>query len=141
MAIDKYLEAEVLGADPVRLVAILYRGAIEAVGAARRHLSAGAIRERSRQISQAMVLIAELVRSLDHTKGGDLSHSLEELYGYMLRQLAAANAQQIDAPLADVERLLATLLSAWSSLPSPVAALFSYDAGQTSEYESVSHTY
>ena len=34
----KYLETEVYSADPVKLVCMLYRGAIEATGAARRYL-------------------------------------------------------------------------------------------------------
>ncbi len=39
---NRYLEAEVLNADPLKLVRMLYRGAIEAAGAARGHLTPGA---------------------------------------------------------------------------------------------------
>src|SRR6266852_2934916 len=118
---DAYLEAEVLGADPVKLVTILYRAAIEAVGTARRHLKAGAIRERSRQLTKASEIIHELMRSLDHNQGGEISRSLAELYAYMQTQLIEANTKQVDPPLAEVEKLLSTLLEGWYAAI-PVAA-------------------
>jgi flagellar protein FliS len=113
---DNYRDTEVLNADPVRLVSILYRAAVDAVRAARRHVAAGAIRERSRQITKANSILHELLRSLDREKGGEIAHSLNDLYAYMSTRLIEANARQIDEPLADVERLLTTLLEAWSEV-------------------------
>src|SRR5262250_3322661 len=92
---DTYLEAEVLGADPVQLVVILYRAAIRAVGAARGHLKAGAIRERSRHVTKACEIVHELMRSLDHPQGGEISRSLAELYAYIQSRLIEANIKQI----------------------------------------------
>ena len=124
-----YLEAEILSADPVKLVTILYRAAIDCVGVARLHLKAGAIRERSRQITKASEIIYELMHSLDYRHGGEISRSLAELYAYMQTQLIDANTRQIDAPLADVEKLLSTLLEAWRAAtpaapPPPVEAAY-----------------
>ncbi|HLX45249.1 MAG TPA: flagellar export chaperone FliS [Bryobacteraceae bacterium] len=116
---NKYLENEVLQADPVKLIRILYRGAIDAVDAARVHLRNGAIRERSRQIGRALAIVHELLRSLDHTRGREISRSLAELYVYMTKRLIEANTLQIDEPLAEVSHLLATLLEAWTSVPAP----------------------
>jgi flagellar protein FliS len=113
---DHYLEAEVLNADPMKLVRMLYRGAIEATGAARLHLASGAIRERSRQIMKAWRILNELAQSLDHQRGGDISPALARLYAYMQRRLIEANARQTDAPLAEVESLLGTLSEAWRSV-------------------------
>src|ERR1700722_16643737 len=98
----KYLENEVLQADPVKLVRILYRGAIDAVDAARAHLRNAAIRERSQQIGRALAIVHELLRSLDHARGGQISRSLADLYVYMTKRLIEANTQQIDEPLAEV---------------------------------------
>ena len=113
----KYLENEIFQADPVKLVRILYRGAIDAVDAARVHLRNGAIRERSRQITKALEILHELLRSLDHNRGGTISRSLADLYVYMTKRLIEANCKQIDPPLAEVSQLLATLLEAWTSVP------------------------
>lgn len=126
---DTYLETEVLGADPVTLVHMLYRGAIEAVGEARRHLAARAIRERSREITRAWEILHELSRVLDRDKGGDISRRLEQLYAYMQTKLLEANTQQNDAPLAHVEALLITLCEGWHDLRrnhnrTPAAAVY-----------------
>ena len=118
---QQYLEAEVLGSDPVKLVHLLYRGALDAVGAARRHLAGGNIQERSRQITKAWEIVQELARSLNHDRGGDLSRDLAELYAYIQQRLLDANARQIDQPLAEAEKLLTTLEEAWKSVKPPTA--------------------
>jgi flagellar protein FliS len=114
---DKYLEAEIAAADPVKLVLILFRAALESVSAARRHLQQGEIRERSRKITRAWEILSELLRSLDRKAGGDISRNLAELYVYMQSRLLAANAEQSDAPLAEVESLLRELTEAWKAVP------------------------
>jgi flagellar protein FliS len=116
---EKYLHNEILAADPLQLVLALYRGAIDAVAAARIHLRNGKIRERSRQITRALLIVHELLRSLDPTLGHEIARSLRDLYVYITQRLIEANARQIDPPLAEVERLLTTLLEGWSSLPTP----------------------
>jgi flagellar protein FliS len=120
-AYDRYLEAEILNADPVKLVGILYRAAIEAVAAARRHLLARDIQQRSRSITKASEIINQLMLSLDHSAGGDLSRNLVELYAYMQTRLIDANTSQVDPPLAEVERLLTTLADAWRTATAPPA--------------------
>src|ERR1051326_175675 len=112
---DQYLEAEVLSADPVKLVRMLYRGAIEAVAAARQQLAAGAVKERSRQITKAWEILHELSRALDHSAASAFSYRLAALYAYMQSRLLEANAAQIDAPLAEVQSLLNTLGEAWQT--------------------------
>jgi flagellar protein FliS len=111
---NNYLETEVLSADPVRLVQILYRSAMTSVSAARYHLAAGEIAERSKQISKALSILHELIASLDHEKGGEIARRLAELYAYMTTRLIEANVQQADAPLAEVERLLGTVMEGWA---------------------------
>jgi flagellar protein FliS len=114
----RYLEAEVLGASPVKLVEILYRAALEAVGDARRHLANGDIRARSRSITKASAIVNELMQSLDHARGGVISRGLVELYAYIQTRLIDANTRQIDPPLAEVEQLLGVLQEAWRAVPS-----------------------
>lgn len=110
----KYLETEVYSADPVKLVCMLYRGAMEAIGAARRHLKDRQIRERSREIMRTVEILRELTRALDPQY--EISRPLRDLYAYMQTRLMEANAKQIDEPLAEVERLLSTLLEGWKAV-------------------------
>jgi len=110
----KYLETEVYSADPVKLVCMLYRGAIEATGAARRYLKDRQILERSREVMRAVEILRELTRALDPQY--EISRPLRDLYAYMQTRLIDANARQIDEPLAEVERLLSTLLEGWKTV-------------------------
>jgi flagellar protein FliS len=133
---DTYLESEILGADPIKLVNILYRGAAEAVAAARRHLAAGEIRARSRQITKSWEMLFELGRSIDRERGGEIGRRLAELYAYMQNRLLEANSKQTDAPLAEVASLLGTLAEAWASIKLPAPAAVEEEA-----YEPVSCVY
>jgi flagellar protein FliS len=135
-----YIHDEILTADPVRLVQLLYRGAIEATGDARRRLKEGDIKGRSAAITKAVEILAELASSLDHSKGGKLSAQLAELYDYMQRRLLAANSEQSEAPLAEVEELMETLEGAWQQCTpverhtSPADSGLSIDHFSTPEY-------
>jgi flagellar secretion chaperone FliS len=112
---NRYLEAEVLGADPLKLIRLLYRGAIDAVRTARRRLAEGDIRERAREINRAWGILQELAGSLDHTQGGEISRRLGGLYAYMQMRLVEGNANQSEGPLKEVEDLLTTLSEAWQA--------------------------
>ena len=122
---NTYLEAEVLTADPVKLVKMLYHGALDATTSAREHLRAGDVRARSKSITKAHSIIMELSNSLDLDNGGAIGANLVALYEYMQIRLLAANREQQDGPLAEVERLLKTLLEAWESCASETPDLSS----------------
>ncbi len=110
---EAYLESTILAADPVELVEIAYKAAIEAVGEARRALRRGDIAARAKAISRASAIVVELMLAVNREQGGPLAYNLIELYDYMQRRLIEANAEQAEPPLAEVGRLLATLLEGW----------------------------
>ena len=112
---DAYLESLVLSANPLELICILYQHALDSVRDARRHLAARDIVARSKAICQAIGAISELDGSLNHADGGAISRNLGELYQYIRQRLTEANMRQTDAPLAEVESLLATLTEAWKA--------------------------
>lgn len=115
MVRDAYQECRILSADPVELICILYEHALDRVSDARSALAANDIVTRSRAISKALAAISELHGSLDHERGGEISRNLEKLYQYMRQRLTAANFEQKDEPLAEVETLLQTLAEGWKS--------------------------
>ncbi len=129
-----YLEYEVMSADPVKLVRMLYRAAIEAVSAARAHVREGAIRARARKIDKALLIVHELLRSIHYESGGEVAKSLASLYSYMTGRLIDANVTQMEAPLEEVERLLGTLLEGWCSISDAQASCLE----EETEYEPVS---
>jgi flagellar protein FliS len=143
---ENYLESEVLAASPVGLIRLLYRGALDAVRAARACLHARDIAGRSRQITKASRIVAELTVSLDHAKGGEISRTLAELYDYMQRRLNEANFQQIEAPLVEVESLLSTILDAWDAVAvveaeAPVPAHTYAQSAAAESYQAFSYSY
>jgi flagellar secretion chaperone FliS len=113
---DAYRESEILTADPIRLTELLYRGALDATREARGFLRAGDIEARGRAISKASAILLELAGSLDRERGGEVGRNLAELYVYMLGRLSTAHIEQREEPLAEVEKLIGTLLEAWSTL-------------------------
>ena len=121
-----FLDEEVLTATPLRFVQLLYRGALDSIASARRYLRLGDIRARSRAISKAMAIVTELSLALNHQACAELCKNLALLYGYVELLLMKANAQQIDPPLAEAERLLSTLAEAWDGCAPPAAAPGAY---------------
>jgi flagellar protein FliS len=113
---DAYLESQILTADPLELVRMLYRAAGDATRSALADLAGGRIAERSRQISKAHAILSQLSVSLDQARGGALSVRLAELYDYMQRRLLEANVRQKAEPLVEVEGLLGTLLEGWDQI-------------------------
>jgi len=137
---DAYLEGRVLSADPLELIRLLYHGASDAVRQARRSLADGDIRERSRAITAAYEILAELAASVDRARGGEIGERLLLLYDYMQRRLIDANAQQADAPLSEVLGLLATLSEGWQGVqeqaaPAPPAASEVWEAPPPADME------
>jgi len=116
-ALQAYQEEEILSADPVALVRLLYRGVIEAVEAARRRLAARDIHGRSAAVSKAVEILGELIASVNPAGASPVGRRLVELYDYMQRRLLAAHFEQADAPLAEVLSLLQTLAEAWNRVP------------------------
>jgi flagellar secretion chaperone FliS len=116
-----YAESRVLSADPLELVQILYEAAIESVNSARKYLREGNIPARSNEISQACAVLVELSLAVRPEPDAALAQNLIELYDYMQRRVLEAHMKQADAPLAEVSKLLATLLEGWSKIRAEAA--------------------
>lgn len=116
-----YLDNNVATGNPVGLVTALYEGAIKAIQQARHCLETNDIWGRSKAISKAVDILTELVLSLDHDKGGDLSTRLKNLYCYMQQRLLSAHASQEDEPMAEVIGLLSNLLDGWYKVADKLA--------------------
>jgi flagellar protein FliS len=126
---DQYLESSVLTATPLELVAMLYRCALDSTAEARRCLACGDIEGRVRPVNKAFDAVTELTLSLDYEKGGELSRSLAELYGYILNQIILGHCNQSDENFAEAARLLTTMFESWQQLGANTAAQQTFTAG------------
>lgn len=123
------VESGVLAADPHKLIAMLYQGALLAIANARNAILRNDISAKGTAISKAMLIIDEgLKASLDKKVGGELAHNLDALYDYMCSRLVAANLNNNLETLDEVTRLLSELKGAWDGIrqtaltPAPTAA-------------------
>jgi flagellar secretion chaperone FliS len=123
------VETGVMGANPHRLIAMLYQGARQAIALARMHLQQGNVAARGDAIGKAIRIVENgLQQSLNLDVGGEIAGRLDALYTYMARRLLEANMQSDERMLVEVDGLLATLEDAWTGI-APEYAKLSAQAG------------
>jgi flagellar biosynthetic protein FliS len=118
MQFDPFLEDRVMAASNVELVRILFRAALGEVARARQCLACGDVLGRSRALSKASGMVGELSNSLVETpESSAFCAEMRRLYDFVLYCFASAHAEQREAPLADAERVLGSLLEGWEAAP------------------------
>ncbi len=116
------VESGVAAADPHKLIALLYQGALLAIANAKNGMLRNDIAAKGAAISKAISIIDEgLNASLDKKVGGELAHNLASLYEYMSMSLMVANMKNDMDALEEVSRLLTGLKGAWESIRQPVS--------------------
>jgi flagellar secretion chaperone FliS len=108
-----YSEGAVYSGNPLGMVVALYEGVIECVQQAKSAFATGDIWERSKAVNKGVKLLTELLVSLDHKEGGEISANLTRLYSYIQCRLLDAHANKSIEPLAEAEQLRTTLLDGW----------------------------
>lgn len=114
-AAQAYRNSLIENAPPVKIVRLLYEGAL-------RHLdrAAAALGERttaaSESLARADAIVAELRLALDFERGGTISKELERLYLYVEERIAHALSARSRQAIDDARVVLATLLEAWAEL-------------------------
>ena len=135
-----YRETSVAGANPVRLVILLYEQAMADLQRALAAQRLGHIEERTREINHALLVIGHLQATIDKEQGGKVAANLERFYEQVkaglvdaqCRQSASAIERQIDYLMQvqqawrDVER---SLHSEPTAAPQPAS-----DASSSSEW-------
>jgi flagellar secretion chaperone FliS len=111
------LESSLSAADPLKLILMLYQGALLAIASARNQMLRGETAAKGASISKAIMIIGEGLRaSLNLEAGGEIGQNLASLYDYMNNRLFLANLNNDPAMLDEVSRLLTELQGAWESI-------------------------
>jgi flagellar secretion chaperone FliS len=113
---DNYIERSILTASPMELVRMLYGFVIENLAEASRCVETGDIAGRGNAVSKATDGLVELLTSLDHQQGGEVSARLAELYSYIVSRILQGHVDQDAAPFRESEKLMATLLESWEDV-------------------------
>ncbi|MDD2721917.1 MAG: flagellar export chaperone FliS [Gallionella sp.] len=116
------VESGVTAADPHKLIALLYQGALLAIANAKNGILRNDIPAKGKAISHAIKIIDDgLNASLDKEVGGELALNLSALYDYMSKRLLEANMKNDMAALDEVSRLLSDLKGGWDDIRQPAA--------------------
>jgi flagellar secretion chaperone FliS len=109
--VNAYKEIQIKTANQIRLIVMLYDGAIRHLNLALDAVAAGHRRydEVNNHIIAAQDILSELTASLDFEKGGVLAKNLFSLYSFMNRRLLEANLNKDAAPIAEVKKHLGEL--------------------------------
>lgn len=111
-----YQKTQVTTAKPQMILLMLYEGAIKFTKMAIVRMREKNLGEKGKFISKTLAIIAELMNTLDHEKGGQIASDLENLYMFMMDKLIEANMNNKIEDLETVERLLTTLYTAWQDV-------------------------
>ncbi len=111
------VETGVSGADPHKLVEMLYDGALDAIARARGALARGDVEGKGKAIGQAVRIIEEGLRcALNRKDGGEVAENLNNVYLYITARLTHANLRNDDAALQECVKLLTPIREAWVAM-------------------------
>jgi flagellar protein FliS len=113
-----YREIQIKTANQIRLIVMLYDGAIKHINLALDYFAEGHKRYDviNTHIIAAQDILSELMASLDFERGGALAKNLFSLYSFMNRRLLDANVKKDPAPLTEVKSHLGELREAWDEI-------------------------
>ena len=112
-----YKKAAVTTVDQLKLIVMLYDGALKHLGiAVEKMKDGGTIEEIHNHLTKAKNIISELMVSLNLEKGGEIAKNLQSLYIFMFGQLIDSNVSKDPKPATMVMGLLKDLRSAWATI-------------------------
>lgn len=108
------IETSVDGADSHQLINLLFDAVLQALGATRDAMRRKDIAAKGQAICKAVRILDEgLKGTLNEEDGGEVAANLGKLYEYCCTRLTQANLNNDDAIVAEVQRLIEPVASAW----------------------------
>jgi flagellar secretion chaperone FliS len=118
----RYRDAELSSQSPGQLVVLLFDKMLLTLRRARVANDARLIELRCECLLKASDMIDELRFALDHERGGIIAANLDQLYGFMLRELMEANRRQDSARIDVAIRIAGELRDAFAQLVTGAAS-------------------
>lgn len=110
------LQAEMLVADPHRVIQLMMQGILERLAQAKGYIERREFEKKSECTSSIIALFNGLQDSLDF-KHESIANDLFALYEYMKNRVLDASVQMDTKPLDEVINLFVTIKSAWDQIP------------------------
>jgi flagellar protein FliS len=111
-----YKQSSVLTATPGQLVVMLYDGARRFLFQASSAMREGNATVAHQRLRRAEDILAELMATLDHERGGEVASRLQGLYVFFLSELGRARVEQDAGKVDFVHHQLGELREAWATV-------------------------
>lgn len=118
---SQYLEADILSRPKEWLVPLVYEHLISALTRSRVQIENGDLEGKARSLQKASDIVFELLTSLDHERGGELSRDLGALYTFLAGEILAVGRTLDTAHLQRLITIATDLHEAWVQAAEQVA--------------------
>lgn len=116
-AANAYQSSSIENAPPIKVVRMLYQGAVRFLDQAAREDPSDPRSDFLHLVGRADAIISELRLALDHSVDeSDMTANLERLYLYCEGELSLVCVERTAERLPAVREILVTLLDAWKSV-------------------------
>ncbi|AUJ33016.1 MAG: flagellar export chaperone FliS [Liquorilactobacillus nagelii] len=113
---NSYLKNQVMGASPIKLVVMLYEGAIRSMKMAKVAIEKQDVVQAHTQLVKAQNIIAELKSSVNTDVDVTISQNLINLYDFCNEQLLQANLNKDNSLIDNAINTMSELLDSWKQL-------------------------
>ena len=110
---NPYQRIMVTTASPETVLIMLYDGAIRNSRQAIESINKSDISGKGMHIRKGLLIVSELMNTLDHKVGGEVAERLEQLYRYVIDEFTNANIHGNVKSLEDALNVLLILRDAW----------------------------
>lgn len=111
---NPYQRIMVTTASPETILLMLYDGAINNSRKAIDSINRSDVAGKGMHIRKGLLIVAELMNTLDHKIGGEIAVRLEQLYRYVIEEFTTANIEGSVKSLEDAINVLLILRDAWT---------------------------
>jgi flagellar protein FliS len=115
-AAQAYKQASIENAPPIKIVRMLYQGAIRFLDKATGEDSQDPSSRFVEFVGRADDIVSELRLALDPTLADEITSDLERLYLFAEERIGNAQIERSVLPLADARQILVKLLEAWTEV-------------------------
>lgn len=114
--LQAYQKVQVMTADGVHLVVMLYEGVVKFNRMAVLAMEDNDIEKRSHYINRSVAIISELCNALDMERGAEVALNLRDLYIYSLARLSEANNKNSTTMVEEVTAIFLEVKEGWDAL-------------------------
>jgi flagellar protein FliS len=133
--VSKYQDVQVLTADKLRIVIMLYEGVLRFNKGAQQAIKNGQIELRNYNVNRSIAIITELRDALNMEEGGDIAQKLLSLYIFSIEHLTSGNLENNVDFIENVNNIFEELKGGWEH----VAAERSNSQGRPRERGTLSY--